>query len=305
MRQFSEQRQPVCLFVRRFYHHENRRADQYRFDDTVKVEVRHHVEHRANHLVRNQPRDEEVEALKRVEPHRPIVAETVRSEHHDRSDPADPWHVAENGCRPRIEGFQAAAHRMRPGERRKRPAGARRIWRNRNPPALPGFRIGYKMASTTPYESRALSVPEHPRAGHANIFAMKLLLNAVLLLAAARLLPAAKNLEIYFIDVEGGQATLMLSPGGESMLVDTGWGGFNRRDAERIAAAAKKAGVKRIDYLVITHFHTDHVGGVRAARRETADSQLRRSWNEHETGKPAEILFKSYAAQRDKGNTSR
>jgi len=76
---------------------------------------------------------------------------------------------------------------------------------------------------------------------------MKLLLNAVLLLATARLLPAAKNLEIYFIDVEGGQATLIVPPGGESMLVDTGWGGFNRRDAERIAAAAKKAGIKRID----------------------------------------------------------
>ena len=63
---------------------------------------------------------------------------------------------------------------------------------------------------------------------------MKLLLNAVLsVLFMAGLLPAAKNLEIYFIDVEGGQATLMLSPSGESILIDTGWGGFNRRDAER------------------------------------------------------------------------
>src|SRR5438270_3606631 len=141
-----------------------------------------------------------------------------------------------------------------------------------------------------------------PRARHANIFAMKLLFNAVLFLALAPLLPAAKNLEIYFIDVEGGQATLMMSPGGESMLIDTGWGGFNRRDAERIAAAAKKAGVKRIDYLVISHFHTDHVGGV----AQLSEKLPIRNFIDHganvETDKPAEILFKSYAAQRQKGN---
>src|SRR5271169_589552 len=73
---------------------------------------------------------------------------------------------------------------------------------------------------------------------------------------------AAKPLQIYFVDVEGGQATLIVSPSGESMLVDTGWAGFNGRDADRIVAAAKLANVKQIDYLVITHFHADHVGGV-------------------------------------------
>src|SRR6266576_1465576 len=75
-------------------------------------------------------------------------------------------------------------------------------------------------------------------------------------------LPAAKTFDVYFIDVEGGQATLMVSPSGESMLVDTGWAGFSNRDADRIAAAAKLAGVKQVDYLVITHYHADHVGGV-------------------------------------------
>jgi len=72
----------------------------------------------------------------------------------------------------------------------------------------------------------------------------------------------AKTLDIYFVDVEGGQATLIVTPARQSMLVDTGWPGFNGRDAGRIAAAAKKAGVKKIDYLVTSHYHTDHVGGV-------------------------------------------
>jgi competence protein ComEC len=75
-------------------------------------------------------------------------------------------------------------------------------------------------------------------------------------------LQAAKTLDIYFVDVEGGQATLIVTPKGESILVDTGWPGFNYRDADRIRAAAKDAGVKRIDYLITTHYHNDHVGGV-------------------------------------------
>lgn len=73
--------------------------------------------------------------------------------------------------------------------------------------------------------------------------------------------PQASNvLSIYFVDVEGGQSTLFVSPSGQSMLVDTGFPG--ERDAARIAAAAKDAGVSKIDYLLITHYHGDHVGGV-------------------------------------------
>lgn len=74
---------------------------------------------------------------------------------------------------------------------------------------------------------------------------------------------AAKTLDIYFVDVEGGQATLLVSPSGGSLLVDAGWPGFEGRDAERIIAAAKKAGLKQIDYVLTTHYHTDHVGGIK------------------------------------------
>jgi beta-lactamase superfamily II metal-dependent hydrolase len=67
---------------------------------------------------------------------------------------------------------------------------------------------------------------------------------------------------LYFIDTEGGQATLVVSPSGQALLIDTGYTGFGGRDTVRIAAAAKDAGVKKIDTLLITHFHDDHVGGV-------------------------------------------
>jgi beta-lactamase superfamily II metal-dependent hydrolase len=73
---------------------------------------------------------------------------------------------------------------------------------------------------------------------------------------------AANTLDIYFIDVEGGQSTLIVTPAGESLLVDTGYAGNNGRDAGRIMAAVRDAGIKQIDYLLITHFHGDHNGGI-------------------------------------------
>jgi competence protein ComEC len=73
---------------------------------------------------------------------------------------------------------------------------------------------------------------------------------------------SARDLEIFFIDVEGGQATLIVTPAGESLLIDAGYGGRDARDAGRILAAAREAGINHIDYLLITHFHNDHVGGV-------------------------------------------
>ncbi|HKW35170.1 MAG TPA: MBL fold metallo-hydrolase [Candidatus Acidoferrum sp.] len=71
-----------------------------------------------------------------------------------------------------------------------------------------------------------------------------------------------KGLQIYFVDVEGGQATLFLTPEGKSLLIDTGWPDNNGRDADRIVAAAKLAGVKQIDFVLLTHYHMDHAGGI-------------------------------------------
>jgi beta-lactamase superfamily II metal-dependent hydrolase len=72
------------------------------------------------------------------------------------------------------------------------------------------------------------------------------------------------NLNIYWIDVEGGASTLFVSPTGQSLLFDTGYSGNGDRDAKRILAAAQKAGLTRIDHVVISHWHGDHVGGLEA-----------------------------------------
>jgi len=131
---------------------------------------------------------------------------------------------------------------------------------------------------------------------------MRAFLTVLWALAGAALLPAAKNLEIYFIDVEGGQATLFVAPSGESMLVDTGWPGNNSRDANRIAAAAKHAGVKAIDYLLVTHFTEDHVGGVPQLARKLPIHNFIDHGEDVEHDQRAKELYAAYIEYRAKGN---
>ena len=83
--------------------------------------------------------------------------------------------------------------------------------------------------------------------------------SAALASANASAAPPARGLQVEWVDVEGGAATLIVTPAGESVLI-YGWNGG--RDADRIKAAATRAGITRIDHLVITHWHQDHVGGV-------------------------------------------
>lgn len=89
------------------------------------------------------------------------------------------------------------------------------------------------------------------------------------MLCAGILVPRAAesgSLDLRWIDVEGGAATLMVTPAGESILIDTGMPG--ERDPKRIVKAAREAGLKQIDHLIITHFHIDHFGGAADVAKE-------------------------------------
>src|SRR5713226_5054098 len=87
---------------------------------------------------------------------------------------------------------------------------------------------------------------------------------AALVASFVSALPAAKTLDIYTIDVEGGKSVLIVSPSGESMLIDTGWPQAAGREAsvDRIVETVKSAGLRQIDHLVISHFDGDHLGDV-------------------------------------------
>jgi beta-lactamase superfamily II metal-dependent hydrolase len=114
--------------------------------------------------------------------------------------------------------------------------------------------------------------------------------------ALLTVLPAqCRSLDIYWIDVEGGAATLIVSPSGQSLLVDTGNPGADDRDAKRIyQVATKEAGLTKIDYLSTSHYHSDHVGGLEALVKLIPIEHFLDHGDSIETGQPATQLWAAY-----------
>jgi beta-lactamase superfamily II metal-dependent hydrolase len=112
---------------------------------------------------------------------------------------------------------------------------------------------------------------------------------------------AARTLDFYFIDVEGGQSTLIVTPAGQSLLVDAGYGGNDGRDPGRVMAAVRDAGLTQIDYLVTTHFHGDHVGGVPELSRRIPIRAFIDYGEPVENGFGARRLYDAYSVVRATG----
>lgn len=123
-----------------------------------------------------------------------------------------------------------------------------------------------------------------------------LLLAFCALIGTAVLQAGDKQLEIFFIDVEGGQSTLFVPSHGQSLLIDTGWGYNGFRDANRIAKIAKLAKIKKIDFVLITHFHSDHVGGVPQLIQKIPVGAFIDHGENREQSKTSTTLYSEYRA---------
>ena len=115
--------------------------------------------------------------------------------------------------------------------------------------------------------------------------------------AAALLTAQTRTLDIYWIDVEGGAATLIVTPSGQSLLVDAGNPGD--RDPQRIFAVAQMAGLQKIDLLLTTHFHSDHVGGTPALSKLIPVGRYFDHGDSIETTPAAAQLFNAYKSVAD------
>ena len=111
----------------------------------------------------------------------------------------------------------------------------------------------------------------------------------------------AKPLEIYFVDLEGGQATLFVTPSGESMLIDTGNPGLGDRDANRVLATIKQAGLTKLDFLLVTHYHSDHVGNAAAIAVKIPIGTFIDHGESVETDAAAKALYADYLKGRASG----
>jgi competence protein ComEC len=128
---------------------------------------------------------------------------------------------------------------------------------------------------------------------------LSLVLAATVLTRATAQTP--RPLDVYFIDVEGGQATLLVAPTGQSMLIDTGYPGNDDRDATRILSVAKQAGLTRLDYLLVTHYHNDHVGNAPALAARIPIGTFVDHGESVETDDTAKALYASYLKARATG----
>src|SRR5829696_2787982 len=130
---------------------------------------------------------------------------------------------------------------------------------------------------------------------------MKKLIAAVFVIALTASAQAQKPLDIYFIDVEGGQATLFVTPSGQSMLIDTGYPGFQDRDVNRVIGTIKEAGLTKLDYLLVTHYHLDHVGNAAAIAARVPVGTFIDHGESVETDEPARALYGGYLKARATG----
>ncbi len=146
------------------------------------------------------------------------------------------------------------------------------------------------MGVLSPCHRTSRAPPALLRSGHMRAA----LVVSLAILSTSPMWGSGKTLEIYFVDVEGGQATLFVTPAGQSLLIDTGWGYNAYRDANRIAAVAKRAKIKKIDYVLITHYHADHAGGVPQLVAKIPVGAFIDHGPNRETGNAANHLFSEY-----------
>ncbi|HYI96419.1 MAG TPA: MBL fold metallo-hydrolase [Bryobacteraceae bacterium] len=120
---------------------------------------------------------------------------------------------------------------------------------------------------------------------------------AIVSLFTSAVTAASPNLDIYWIDAEGGASTLVVTPGGRSMLIDTANRTSDDRDAKRIFAAAQQAGLTKIDVVLTTHYHGDHVGAMEALQKLIPIGQYIDHGESIEFDRPRGIeLYKNYVA---------